>query len=343
MGSWLGKVLVVINGRIYHYGVTADVLDDPQIDPSGRFRAIYTFNLVEPNVPQVPPKITLRVLDAVLYSHSSWDTESKIPLFRPNLNLLAIRFALSRLELANEGTTIDLLSQNAAQSQLLRPSGHSELRKAILTVFSMQFEADPEEGIAASDLLSIFDATYEDVGKALRVLADQGWLVNRKFKRVEWAGQSENAWYLNPTKADDIKNSELGLPKSGLLIFLSYSSVDKLLAGLIKENLEKLKGDLNLSVFLAHEDIEPEEIWIKEIKLNLTNCTIFMPLFSKNFLASWWANQEAGYAFAANKRIIPLKTDRDPDGLLRDIQAMPVNEANVQDKCRELIRIISSH
>src|SRR5258706_15187652 len=74
--------------------------------------------------------------------------------------------------------------------------------------------------------------------------------------------------------------------------FLSYSGKDRKLAGELKEGLEAC----GLSVFLAHEDIEPSVEWQTRILAELSTVDVFLPLLTSNFRESLWTDQESGVA-----------------------------------------------
>lgn len=114
-------------------------------------------------------------------------------------------------------------------------------------------------------------------------------------------------------------------------VFLSYSSDDSNLAGDIKENLE----DINLEVFLAHEDIDPSSEWLEEILRNLKECDIFIPIISENFRNSKWTDQESGIAFILNKRIIPIRVDLVPYGFIGKYQALKLGDS-ISDCCDQI-------
>jgi hypothetical protein len=103
-----------------------------------------------------------------------------------------------------------------------------------------------------------------------------------------------------------------------MLIFLSYSHKSKRLAHELKEGLEAFDFD----VFLAHEDIKPSKPWRREIRQNLRNCQVFIPLLTKGFLESEWTDQETGFALALKKMIIPLKIHQNPHGFIGSLQAV---------------------
>lgn len=102
-------------------------------------------------------------------------------------------------------------------------------------------------------------------------------------------------------------------------IFASYSSLDRNLAGTIKDCLE----NYSLSVFLAHEDIKPTVDWQNELVYNLRGCDIFMPILTGGFNTSEWTNQEVGFAYALGKTILPLKIQVNPNGFIKPYSHYP--------------------
>jgi hypothetical protein len=99
--------------------------------------------------------------------------------------------------------------------------------------------------------------------------------------------------------------------------FLSYSSKDKKFAGRIKHALEPY----NIDAFLAHEDIAPAANWQQTIEQELKRCDAFIPLITKeNFHASYWTDQECGFALARARVILPI-CSRNPYGFLEKYQA----------------------
>ncbi len=81
---------------------------------------------------------------------------------------------------------------------------------------------------------------------------------------------------------------------SGILIFLSYSDNNKDIAGKVKIALKEYGVD----AFLAREDIPAAENWEDAIVRHLDRCDAFVPIITKGFNSSRWANQETGYAAA---------------------------------------------
>jgi hypothetical protein len=121
-------------------------------------------------------------------------------------------------------------------------------------------------------------------------------------------------------------------------VFLSYSSLDKELAGQIKHELE----NYGLSVFLAHEDIEPLAEWVDTIHAELKASDIFIPILTESFSESDWTDQETGIAFALNKLIISLKITEDPHGFIARFQALKMDMKEIKPLCYKLTEVIAN-
>lgn len=141
----------------------------------------------------------------------------------------------------------------------------------------------------------------------------------------------------NLVKVFENKNKTTGSSSStSPKAFLSYSTKDKTLAGSVKEELVQA----GIDVFLAHEDIEPSEEWIKIIQQNLDNCDAFLILLTDNFKSSSWTDQESGQAYLNDKLIIPIKVSLNPYGFLGKIQAVTLDREEIDFACRKIIDII---
>lgn len=128
-------------------------------------------------------------------------------------------------------------------------------------------------------------------------------------------------------------------------IFISHSSFDKIIAGRVKYTLETFFG---FEVFVAHEDIEPASVWDEKILEELEATDIVIALFTENFKASKFADQECGYALALKKYIIPIKISTDPYGFLGRLQALQFKLYADEiihwiDFCKKLVKVISDH
>ena len=102
--------------------------------------------------------------------------------------------------------------------------------------------------------------------------------------------------------------------------FISYSSEEKHIGGQLKQCLTKFCG---YNAFIAHDDIPGSEIFEKEIPHAIKHTDFFIPLISKNFKESVYADQETGCAVCLNKKIIPIKLDTtNPYGFINKFQAL---------------------
>ncbi|MBA7529681.1 hypothetical protein ES705_21879 [subsurface metagenome] len=116
-------------------------------------------------------------------------------------------------------------------------------------------------------------------------------------------------------------------------IFLSYSNMDKKLAGKIKSEFEKYY----FTVFLAHDDISPSVEWIEKIIRELKRCHIFIPVLTNHFKNSDWTNQESGIAHILKKMIVPLKIHINPYGFISRFQAFSLKPKAIVDSCNKLV------
>lgn len=107
-------------------------------------------------------------------------------------------------------------------------------------------------------------------------------------------------------------------------VFISHRDADKIEASRIQSLLSKY----NISSFVAHEDIEGTEEWIKEILRALQSMDIFTTYMTKNFFDSNWTNQEIGFALGRNVPVIPIKNHINPEGFISILQAKPYSSEN---------------
>ncbi len=88
--------------------------------------------------------------------------------------------------------------------------------------------------------------------------------------------------------------------------FISYSHKDRNFARQAKSVL----GTFGIDAFLAHQDIGVSHDWRDRIVQELKRCELFLPLLSKNFLASQWAPQETGFIVSRpDVKVIPIALD----------------------------------
>lgn len=88
-----------------------------------------------------------------------------------------------------------------------------------------------------------------------------------------------------------------------LKAFISYSNKDCSFAEKFKNALEKY----GLDCFLAHQSLRMSDDWKERLIEEINSRDIFIPILSKNFRTSVWAQQEAGIAMANPQiRIFPI-------------------------------------
>ena len=88
--------------------------------------------------------------------------------------------------------------------------------------------------------------------------------------------------------------------------FISYSQEDRKFGAQAKSVL----ADVGIEAFLAHDDLHVSDEWRKRIIEELKRCDLFVPLLSKNFVASKWAPQEVGFIISRSEvPIAPISLD----------------------------------
>lgn len=110
-------------------------------------------------------------------------------------------------------------------------------------------------------------------------------------------------------------------------VFISNSSEEKKVAGLLKDFLQEYCG---YQVFLAHDDLIPAIDFKEGIIKAIKETDFFIPLISDLFSQSVYTDQEVGMAIGLDKKIIPVKMGVNPYGFLSDYQALSVNPDSIE-------------
>ena len=111
-------------------------------------------------------------------------------------------------------------------------------------------------------------------------------------------------------------------------IFVSYSSKDKKLAGKISKILEE---EYDLHTFLAHEEIDINQIWRGEILKHLESSKGLLAIVTDNFVISSWTHQEVGFFLGSNKRIVPLFYTMNDTGFLESRQGIDMRDTKLDE------------
>ncbi len=121
-----------------------------------------------------------------------------------------------------------------------------------------------------------------------------------------------------------------------LKVFISYCSDDNQdFPPILKDYFECSTG---FNVFLASINLNTGDDFQEEILQNLATSDLFIPLFSKNFLTSIFANQEVGIAIEKGLKIMPISIDgTKPGGFIDRLHAYPCSRLNEQ----EVVDIVS--
>jgi hypothetical protein len=121
-------------------------------------------------------------------------------------------------------------------------------------------------------------------------------------------------------------------------IFISHISKDKDKAMRLKECL----APYGISGFVAHEDIHPTLEWQNEIERALFAMDAFIAIHTPGFSASYWTQQEIGFAVARSVKIISFKMGEDPTGFISKHQAMPRRQRTAEEIAKEIDSLLST-
>ena len=86
-------------------------------------------------------------------------------------------------------------------------------------------------------------------------------------------------------------------------LFISHSSEDSLLAHSIQETLEK---GLNITSFVAKNNINVGTLWPNELKHAIVNCPVAIVLVTTNSVNSPWVHAEIGARMTRDSTLIPI-------------------------------------
>jgi TIR domain len=106
--------------------------------------------------------------------------------------------------------------------------------------------------------------------------------------------------------------------RDGLRLFITHRAQEKLAAGELKTKL----SPYGVCGFVAHQDIEPNQVWQTEIERALVSMHALVALITPDFDSSVWCQQEIGFALGRGVPVIPLRLGSDPHGFIGRIQAL---------------------
>jgi hypothetical protein len=119
-------------------------------------------------------------------------------------------------------------------------------------------------------------------------------------------------------------------------LFLSHVSAHKI-------GVSKFKSELNrwgIAAFVAHEDIEPTEIWRTEIELALCSMDALTALVTSDFHSGDWTDQEIGWAIGRGLLVVPMRLGSDPYGFFGKYQGISGNLESPGTLAKDVVKIL---
>jgi hypothetical protein len=102
-----------------------------------------------------------------------------------------------------------------------------------------------------------------------------------------------------------------------LRLFISHAHEDRLDALSLKRELETY----GISAFVAHEDLETNDVWRDVIEKALRSAESFVAIMTPNFIGRGWTDQEVGFAVCRRILTVSIKAGKAPHGFLEALQA----------------------
>jgi hypothetical protein len=121
-------------------------------------------------------------------------------------------------------------------------------------------------------------------------------------------------------------------------LFISHISADKLIATRLKDALTAHE----IAGFVAHEDIHPTLAWQDEIERGLRTMDAMVAVHTKGFSASFWTQQEIGFALGRGVKVISFKYGEDPTGFIGKHQALPRLRRSAEEIAAEIDRLLAT-
>jgi hypothetical protein len=101
-------------------------------------------------------------------------------------------------------------------------------------------------------------------------------------------------------------------------LFISHVTSFKQRAAALRQDLLKY----HISGFVAHETIDPGELWQREIEAALRTMDAFTALLTPDFHESKWTDQEIGFALGLDSYVLPIRRGADPYGFIGEVQGI---------------------
>ena len=121
-------------------------------------------------------------------------------------------------------------------------------------------------------------------------------------------------------------------------LFITHRDTHKKAAHALADELKYF----GISSFVAHDTIEPDEEWQREIERALQSMEVMLALITDDFHDSTWTNQEVGFALGRGISVINLRLgNQDPLGFIGKKQAIRGDLNKPETYCDEIFRTIA--
>ena len=238
----------------------------------------------------------------------------------------------------------------ATLAELLRRQGERELADLVTAATSSIAQTSSDNWNGGTDYYTLFlrlpIAAFAEVEPRLDVVQDK---IAAKLRSVvkadpedrEVLGSVDVSAILEPpmtgVRRVAATSEAQRLWQAGMLrLFLSHVSQHKVEVSELKRAL----GDLGVSAFVAHEDIEPTAEWQAEIELAIASMHAMAALLTPEFHESLWTDQEVGMAVARGVLVIPVRLGRDPYGFVAKRQGMRGDLGSPGKLATDVVRIL---
>jgi len=119
-------------------------------------------------------------------------------------------------------------------------------------------------------------------------------------------------------------------------LFISHVTSFRQRATALRQELSRF----HISGFVAHETIEPGELWQREIEAALRSMDAMAALITPDFHDSKWTDQEVGWALGSGVYVLPVRRGADPYGFLAEVQGIRGLGKRVSEVAEEIFETL---
>jgi hypothetical protein len=119
-------------------------------------------------------------------------------------------------------------------------------------------------------------------------------------------------------------------------LFLSHVSQFRQRTAALRDALAKF----HISGFVAHDTIEPGELWQREIEAALKTMDAMAAILTPEFPDSDWTDQEVGWALGARVYVLPVRRGLDPYGFIAEVQGVNGTDKRVGAVANEIFNVL---